>query len=187
MIAIRLHHSLHDAMVRDVQSKLIVHKMLGGQGAAHLRDQSPEQHQQIVIRLTDDLEMVASRRAIPKFEGVESYSRSEQVGAKVKLVDIPRAIDETHRLELRMFESLETRCLGHHIIEALAAEASVSSFNRAVVDDLVARVVWRQPSQRICWLCVNSPVPFSLSIAEGYSVPIAGFVLTTSTANVIPM
>jgi hypothetical protein len=126
-------------MVRNVQSKLIVHEMLGGQGAAHLRDQSPEQHQQIVIRLTDDLEMVASRRAIPKFEGVESYSRSEQVGAKVKLVDIPCAIDETHRLELRMFESLQTRCLGHHIIEALAAEASVSSFNRAVVDDLVAR------------------------------------------------
>ena len=139
MIAIRLHHSLHDAMVRDVQSKLIVHEMLGGQGAAHLRDQSPEQHQQIVIRLTDDLEMVASRRAIPKFEGVESYSRSEQVGAKVKLVDLPRAIGETHRFELRMFESLQTRCLGHHIVEALAAEASVSSFNRAVVDDLVAR------------------------------------------------
>src|SRR6266545_4224486 len=87
--------------------------------------------------LADDLEMVASRRAIPKFEGVESYSRSEQVGAKVKLVDIPRAIEKTHRLELRMFESLQTRCLGHHIVEALAAEASVSSFNRAVVDDLV--------------------------------------------------
>ena len=127
VIAIRLHHSLHDAMVRDVQSKLIVHEMLGGQGAAHLRDQSPKQHQQIVIWLADDLEMVASRRAIAKLEGVESYSRSEQVGAKVKLVDIPRAIGETHRFELGMFESLQPRCLGHLSVEALAAEPSVST------------------------------------------------------------
>ena len=38
--------------------------------------------------------MVASRRAIAKLEGVESYTRSEQVGAKVKLVNFSRAIDE---------------------------------------------------------------------------------------------
>jgi hypothetical protein len=139
VIAIRLHHSLHDAMVRDVQSKLIVHEMLGGQSAADLRDQSPKQHQQIIIWFADDLEMVANRRAIAKLEGVESYSRSEQVGAKVKLVDISRAIGETHRFELGMFESLQPRCLRSLNVEALAAEPSISAFNGAVVDDVVAR------------------------------------------------
>ncbi len=126
-------------MVRDVQSKLIVHEMFGGQGAAHRRDQSPEQRQQIFIRIADDLEMVASRRGIAKLEGVESYSRSEQVGAKVKLVDFARAIGETHRFELGMFESLQPRRLGHLSVEALAAEWSVSAFHGAVVDDVVAR------------------------------------------------
>ena len=127
MIAIRLHHSLHDAMVRDVQSKLIVHEMLGGQGAAHLRDQSPEQHQQIVIRFTDDLEMVASRRAIAKFEGVESYSRSEQVGAKVKLVDLPAQSARPTGSNFACSNPSRPAALATTVVEALAAEASVSS------------------------------------------------------------
>jgi hypothetical protein len=66
--------------------------------------------------------MVASWRGIAKLECVESYSRSEQVGAKVKLVDFPRAIRETHRFELDMFESLQPRRLGYLSVEVLAAE-----------------------------------------------------------------
>ena len=138
-ITIRLHHSSHDTIVRDLQSQLTVHAMVGGQGATDLRDQSPEQPQQIILRITDDLEMVASRRAVAKLEGVESDPRSEQVGAKVKFVDLPHAVGETHRFELSIFESHQPGCPGHFSVEALAAEPSVSALNGAVVDDVVAR------------------------------------------------
>jgi hypothetical protein len=113
--------------------------MFDGQGAPDLRDQSPEQHKQIVRRITDDLEMIAGRRAIAKLEGVESDPRAEKVGAKMKFVNLPGAVGETHRLELGMFESLESGRPSHFSVEALAAETSVSALYGSVVDDIVAR------------------------------------------------
>ena len=93
-------------IVSDLQSRLTVHEMFDGQGASDLRDQSPKQHKQIVRRIADDLEMIAGRRAVAKLEGVESDPRAEQVGAKMKFVNLPGAVGETHRLELGMFECL---------------------------------------------------------------------------------
>jgi hypothetical protein len=52
--------------------------MFDGQGAPDLRDQSPEEHKQIVRRITDDLEMIPGRRAVAKLEGVESDPRVDR-------------------------------------------------------------------------------------------------------------
>ena len=41
-----------------------------------------------------------------------SDHRSEWVGAKVRLVDLTGTVGETHRLELGMFESLQSGRLG---------------------------------------------------------------------------
>ncbi|HVP49906.1 MAG TPA: hypothetical protein VMT56_01655 [Candidatus Bathyarchaeia archaeon] len=130
---------MHHTIVPDLQSQLAVHEMFDGQGAPDLRDQSPEQHKHIVRRITDDLEMIAGRTAVAKLEGVESDPRAEQVGAKMKFVNLPGAVGETHRLEPGMLESLQSGRLCHFSVEALAAEASVSALNGSVVHDIVAR------------------------------------------------
>src|ERR1035441_103408 len=136
---IRLHHSSHDTIVPDLQSRLTIHEMFDRQDAPDLRDQSPEQHKLIVRRITDDLEMIAGWRAVANLEGVDSDPGPEQVGAKVKFVYLPGAVGEAHWLELGMFESLQSGRLSHLSVEALAAEASVSALNGSVVDDIVAR------------------------------------------------
>jgi hypothetical protein len=81
----------------------------------------PKQHEQIILRITDDLELVASRMSVAKFEGIESDTRPKQIGAKVEFVDFACAISETHRFELGVFESFQPHCLGHFRVEALAA------------------------------------------------------------------
>src|ERR1019366_445255 len=129
----------HLSLVRDLQSLLAVREMLCGQGTAHLFNQSPEQNQQVFLRITDDLELVASRMSIAKLEGVERDSRAEQTGAKVKLVDFSSRIDETHRLELGVFESCQPGGFRHFLVETLATEMSISAFNGAVIHDVVAR------------------------------------------------
>ena len=59
--------------------------------------------------------------------------------AKVKLVDFSSRIDETHRLELGVFESCQPGCFRDFLVEVLATEMSISAFDGAVVDDVVAR------------------------------------------------
>ena len=99
----------------------------------------PSRHEQIILRITDDLELVARRKSVAKLEGIESDTRPEQIGAKVEFVDFACAIRETYRFELGVFESLQSHCLGHFRVEALEANLPVSVFHRAVVDNLVAR------------------------------------------------
>jgi hypothetical protein len=99
----------------------------------------PKQHEEIILWITDDLELVARWKSIAKLEGIESDTRPEQIGAKVEFVDFGCAINETYWFELDVFESLQPRCLGHFRVEALEANLPVSVFHRAVVDDLVAR------------------------------------------------
>ena len=135
---VRLNHSSHDPMVRDPQSKLAVLEMFSGQGATHPFDQSPEQRQQILPWITDDLEPVASRTSVAKLEGIESDPCPEQASAKVKLVDLSRAINEMYGFKVGMLESPQPVCLGHFGVEALAAKPPVSVFHRAVVDHVVA-------------------------------------------------
>ena len=134
-----LNPTAHDSLFRDLQSVLAVREMLCGQGTAHLFDQSPEQNQQVFLRITDDLELVASRMSTAKFEGVERDSGPEQMGAEVKLMDFSSRINETHRLGLGVFESCQPGCFRDFLVEALATEMSISAFNGAVVDDVVAR------------------------------------------------
>jgi hypothetical protein len=64
-------------LFRDLQSVLAVREILCGQGTAHLFDQSPEQNQQVFLRIADDLEAVTSRMSIARLEGVERDSRAE--------------------------------------------------------------------------------------------------------------
>ena len=128
----------HDSMVRDLQSELTVHEMFSGQGTTHLLDQLAKQDEQILIRITDDLEPVASRRPVANLEGVEGDSGRAQMGAKVKFVDLSRAIGKTYRFELGVFESLQPSDSGHFHVKALATKPSVSMFHRAIVDDVIA-------------------------------------------------
>jgi hypothetical protein len=88
-----------------LQSVLALGEVYCGQSTAHFLDQSPEQNKQVFLRIADDLEVVPSRVSVAKLEGVERDSGDEQLGAKVKLVDVSRGINETHRLELGVFES----------------------------------------------------------------------------------
>jgi hypothetical protein len=100
-----LNPSTHDSFVRDLQPVLALREMFCGQSTAHFLDQSPEQNKQVFLRIADDLEVVPSRVSVAKLEGVERDSGAEQLGAKVKLVDFSKGINETHRLELGVFES----------------------------------------------------------------------------------
>jgi hypothetical protein len=77
--------------------------------------------------------------SIAKLEGVERDTGPEKEGAKVKLMVFPSGIGETHRLELGVFESCQPSHFRHFLVEALATEMSISAFNGAVLDDVVAR------------------------------------------------
>jgi len=139
MGSVPLNLASHDSMVRDLQSMRAVREMLSGKGATDLLDQLAKQHEQIVLRIPDDLELVASRTSIAKLESIESDSRPEQMGAEVEFVDFACAINETYRFKLGVFESLQPHGLGHFLIEAWEANLPVSAFHRAVVGNLKAR------------------------------------------------
>ena len=152
----------HDSMVGDLRSELAVREMLGGQGAAHLLDQSAKEHEQIVCRITDGLELVAHRSSVAELEGLKGNSGPEQMGAKVEFVDLSCAIDETHRFKPGMFEPLQPGCFGHFRVEALATKLSVPAFDRAVMDDLVARCELTTAVAKDLWAsselgCIHCP------------------------------
>ena len=75
----------HDPMIGDLQPVLAIDNMLHGQGAVHLLNQAPQQRQQIVRRLADDLERVTGRISVPKLEGVERNPGPEQMRAEMEL------------------------------------------------------------------------------------------------------
>ena len=131
--------STHYSVVRDLQSVLTVLEMFGGQGTPHFFDQSTEQNQQVFLRIADDLEAVARWMSVAKLESVERDSGAEQIGAKVKLADFSRGVNETHRLELGVFESCQPSRFRHFLVEALTTEMSISSFNGTVIDDVIVR------------------------------------------------
>jgi hypothetical protein len=74
-----------------------------------------------------------------KLEGVDRDSGSEQMDAKVKLMDFSSSVTETHRLELGVFESCQPSRFRYLLVETLATEMFISAFNGAVVDDVVTR------------------------------------------------
>jgi hypothetical protein len=134
-----LNPSTHYSFVRDLQSVLTVREMFCGNGTPHFFDQSTEQNQQVFLRIADDLEVVARWMSIAKLESVERDSGAEQIGTKVKLADFSRGINETHRLELGVFESCQPSRFRHFLVEALATEMSMSAFNGTVIDDVIVR------------------------------------------------
>jgi hypothetical protein len=77
--------------------------------------------------------------SIAKLESVERDPGNEQIGAKVKLADFSRGINETHRLELGIFESCQPSRFRQFLVEALATEMSISAFNGTVIDDVIVR------------------------------------------------
>jgi PRTRC genetic system ThiF family protein len=97
----------YNPMVRDLRSQRTGHDMFDGQGAANPLDQSPKQHEQIIRWIADDLELIASRISIAKFESVECDSGPEQTRTKVELVDFPCAVGQTYRLKLGVFKSVQ--------------------------------------------------------------------------------
>jgi hypothetical protein len=54
-------------------------------------------------------------------------------------VDFSSRINETHRLELGVFESRQPSRFRHFLVEALATEMSISTFNGAAFDEIVTR------------------------------------------------
>jgi hypothetical protein len=122
-----------------MQSKLTVDEMFSGQCTAYLFDQAPKQREQIVLRITDDLELVTRRMATPKLEGIESDPRPEQTGAEVELVHLSSAISESYRLELDVLELVQSTQFGYFHVEALATKLAISAFHGAVANNVVAR------------------------------------------------
>lgn len=127
-----------DAMVCYLEPVFAFHDVLDGQGAANLFDQPAKEREQVFLRLSDDLEVIATRFTAAKFERIKCDTRSEQMGAKVKLVDFSSAVHDTDRIERDVLESFEASKFGNHPVEASATELSVAPLYRAVVDDLVA-------------------------------------------------
>jgi hypothetical protein len=56
--------------------------------ASHLLDQSPQQHQEIILWITDQLEPIAGGVPVEEFEGIQRDPWSEQMGPKMKLVGL---------------------------------------------------------------------------------------------------
>jgi hypothetical protein len=102
-------------------------------------NQTPKQHQYIILGITDDLELVAGRMSITKLEGVDGDTRPKQISAEVKFVDFAGAICQTDWFEPDVFESLQPYRFGHFLVEALVADLPVSLFNRTVVHNLITR------------------------------------------------
>src|ERR1035438_9510954 len=125
MGSVPLNLASHHAIVGTLQSTRTLHEMFGRKTTTYLLDQLPKQHEQIILRITDDLELVARRIPVAQLEGIESEARPEQIGAKVEVVDFACAISETYRFKLGVFESLQPHCLGHFHIEALEANLLV--------------------------------------------------------------
>jgi hypothetical protein len=92
-------------------------------------NQTPKQHQQILLRITDDLELVASGMSVANLESINRDSRPKQIGAKVEFVEFACAIRKTYRFKLGVFESLQPHCLCHFFIEALEANLLVAVFH----------------------------------------------------------
>ena len=129
--------SPYDAIC-DLQAMFLVGEMFRGEGAADPLDQAAKQHEQIVFRISDNLEPVAGRMFVTKFEAVEGYPRSEQMRAKVKLVELAVAIGEADRSELGVFK-IQPTLPGYLLVKALAAKLFISLLYGAIVDDVVAR------------------------------------------------
>ena len=94
--------------------------MLEGQGAAHLFDQAPEQHQQIFLRVANDLEGIASPLSVAKLEGVDRHTGTEKIGAKVKLVSLSGGIGQTHRVKPGVFKAHQAIRQRHFVVVATA-------------------------------------------------------------------
>jgi hypothetical protein len=81
---VRPNPALHDQVIRDLQSKLAVLHVFNRQGAADLFDQSPKQHQQIVLWITDYLKLISSGLPVAKLKGIQSDAWAEQTGSEMK-------------------------------------------------------------------------------------------------------
>jgi hypothetical protein len=125
-------------MVCDLRSVLALHDVLDGQRAANLLDQLAQELQQVVLRPSNDFELVDGGLVVADLEGIQGDAGPKKVCAEAKLVDLSRSVSDTDRLEPGVLESFETRKFCNQCVEALATELSIPGL-RTVVDDLVAR------------------------------------------------
>jgi hypothetical protein len=51
-------------------------------------NQTPKQHQYIILGITDDLELVAGRMSITKLEGVDGNTRPKQCGGNLIMSEL---------------------------------------------------------------------------------------------------
>jgi hypothetical protein len=130
---------LHDQVIRDLQPKLAVLHMFDGQGTADFLDQSPKQHQQIFLWITDYLKLISSGMPAAKLKGIQRDTRAEQTGPEMKHMGFTCAVSEFDGIEADVLKLAQTIRFGDLGIYALVAELPVPILNGAVVDDIVAR------------------------------------------------
>ena len=68
----------------------------------------PEQRQQIVLRLTDHLKLIASRISIEKLEWIQSNARTKQMGPEMKQMGYPCAVSEFDGIESDVLDLIQT-------------------------------------------------------------------------------
>src|ERR1019366_8562183 len=79
-------------LIRNLEAVVVVVEMFYRQGAAHLLDQSPKQHELIFPGVPNDLKEVAGRIPIAKLKRVERHAGHQQPGAKMEFVNFSAAI-----------------------------------------------------------------------------------------------
>ena len=67
----------------------------------------PKQHQQVIVWVSDDLELIAARLAVTDFKSIDGDTRPEQTDAEVKLVDFCGTVGETNRREAHVLEGVQ--------------------------------------------------------------------------------
>src|SRR5207244_12124438 len=73
-IVVPFNPATHHCLIRDLPSMCVVCEMFARQGAAHLFDESPEQHHQIVLRISDDLELDRKSTRLNSSHQIISYA-----------------------------------------------------------------------------------------------------------------
>lgn len=139
LLRVPIYQAPNDFSFCNLQTALAVVDVLYYESASHLFDQSAEQCEQVFLGFGDNLELIARRVSVAKFEGVQGDACSQE-RAEMKFVRFARAVGQPHGFQVDMLEVVEScGCRGLRI-ETACAELFVSLIHRAVIDDLEA---WR--------------------------------------------
>lgn len=109
------------------------------QRAANLFDESPEQHDHIVVGLTDQLEPVASWNFSAQLKGIQGNPVAQEAELEMELVGLPLAVDHLDGGKPDVLKIGESGGLGDLRIEAPHAEQLIAAITVAALDGVPGR------------------------------------------------